>query len=123
MAIIELLRVKHWIKYSFLFVPVFFAGELFSTLFYGPLLLGFLAFSFIASAIYILNDYRDIEADKKHPEKRSRPLASGAVSVKVAFIVFALLVGTSLALAFYLNKVFFAIVLTYFILNIFYSFG
>jgi 4-hydroxybenzoate polyprenyltransferase len=123
MAVINLLRLKHWIKNSFLFIPVFFAGELFTTPHYSRLILGFFAFSFIASAIYIINDYKDIEADRNHPEKKSRPLASGAVSVRGALIVFFILVIVSLTLALFLSKLFLIIILAYFILNIFYSLG
>lgn len=123
MEIIKLLRVKHWIKSSFLFIPVFFAGEIFTTSHFDKLILGFLSFSCVASAIYIINDYKDLEADKKHPEKKNRPLASGAISVRIAIIVFIALIIFGLLTAFFLNKIFFGIVLTYFILNLFYSMG
>lgn len=123
MIIIKLLRVKHWIKNLFLFIPLFFAGELFISLYYFDLLLGFISFCFIASAIYIINDYKDIEADKKHPEKKNRPLASGKVSIKTGFIVFFTLVCLSAGIALFLDVYFFLIVLSYLLINIGYSLG
>lgn len=66
-------------------MPLFFGGELFNT---GALLAGviaFLAYSFAASSIYCFNDIYDVEADRRHPVKCHRPIASGAVSVKQAY--------------------------------------
>src|ERR1700744_1510645 len=77
---LSLLRPKDWAKNLFLFIPVFFSGQLFNPNIYPGLALGVAAFSCIASGIYIINDYRDIEEDRRHPKKSKRPLASGAVS-------------------------------------------
>src|SRR5215212_7733652 len=84
---IILLRPKHWAKILFLFVPLFFAGKFFELDKIALITGGFFAFSLLASSIYIINDYRDIEDDKKHPEKKLRPLASGAVSKNAAIII------------------------------------
>ncbi|MBT29639.1 MAG: prenyltransferase [Thalassobius sp.] len=123
METIKLLRPKQWIKNSFLFIPLFFAGEIsnFHKIFnvFG----GFLAFSLIASSVYILNDYRDIEADKKHPTKCKRPLAAGTVSKKNAIIIFLLCLTIGFSLAYGLRLKFFFVLLLYFTLNIGYSFG
>lgn len=123
MNIIKLLRLKHWIKNLFLFIPVFFAGELFYNANLINLLQGFIAFSFIASAIYVINDYKDIKNDQLHPEKKTRPLASGKVSVNAAFIVFSLLIAISFTLGYFLNLTFLYILLAYFFINIGYTFG
>ncbi|ULQ52765.1 decaprenyl-phosphate phosphoribosyltransferase [Flavihumibacter fluvii] len=120
---IKLLRPKEWIKNFFLFLPLFFAADLFKFEKYPPLLLGFLAFSLVASSIYIINDYRDIESDKKHPTKSKRPLASGTVSPTAAIIIcgICLLVGFSIA---YLTLPKFVFILgIYFTMNLAYSFG
>ena len=79
-AIIKLLRPHQYIKNLFVFFPIFFALKIthFNLLFKA--FVAFVAFSLVASAIYVLNDYFDIEADKAHPKKRFRPLASGEVS-------------------------------------------
>ena len=71
----------------FLFIPVFFAGRFFEIDIILQLLGGFLCFSLVASSIYIINDYRDIEDDKKHPVKKLRPLASGTVNKSTGLMV------------------------------------
>jgi decaprenyl-phosphate phosphoribosyltransferase len=96
---IKLLRPKDWAKNAFLFLPVFFGGKLFDIPRLEHLLYGFFAFSFVASAIYIINDYRDIEDDRKHPKKKFRPLASGAVQPTIALVIAGILLIAGFALA------------------------
>ena len=123
MAYLKLLRPKDWAKNLFLFIPLFFAGDFFQWNKYPVILLGFLAFSFIASSIYIINDYRDIEEDKKHPEKSKRPLASGRVSKSAAIGICILLIVAGFSIAYFLKPKFLFVVAIYFIINLFYSFG
>jgi decaprenyl-phosphate phosphoribosyltransferase len=66
---VQLLRPRDWAKNLFLIVPSFFAGQFFVRSLFLHLAEGFISFCFIASAIYIINDYRDIEDDQKHPVK------------------------------------------------------
>ena len=106
MTYLKLLRPKDWAKNLFLFIPLFFSGELFNWNVYPQLLLGFIAFSFMASSIYIINDYRDIEDDKKHPVKSKRPLASGAVSKSAAIIICILLILAGFAIAYFIKEKF-----------------
>jgi decaprenyl-phosphate phosphoribosyltransferase len=122
---IKLLRPKQWAKNLFLFIPLFFAGQMFNWDKIVMLIGGFFAFSFLASSIYIINDYRDIEDDKKHPEKRFRPLAAGTVNKNVALVLSFLLAVGGFALGFYLEASGkFAFILgLYFILNLSYSLG
>jgi 4-hydroxybenzoate polyprenyltransferase len=122
-AYLRLLRPKDWAKNLFLFIPLFFSGQLFETNLYPPLFAGLIAFSFVASSIYIINDYRDIEDDRKHPEKSKRPLASGAVSKPAAIVICCLLVLAGFGIAFYLRDKFLFILAIYFLLNLGYSFG
>jgi decaprenyl-phosphate phosphoribosyltransferase len=122
MAYIRLLRPKDWAKNLFLFIPVFFSGELFHASIYPKLLLGFLAFSCIASSIYIINDYRDMEEDRRHPEKSKRPLASGAVSKTAAIIITILLALAGFTIAWFIREKFLFVLAVYFILNLAYSF-
>ncbi|MBE7170943.1 MAG: decaprenyl-phosphate phosphoribosyltransferase [Williamsia sp.] len=125
MDIIKLLRPKDWAKNAFLFLPIFFAGDLFNLHKLLLLLLGFVAFSFTASTIYILNDYRDREDDRKHPVKSKRPLAAGKVKPGVALAIAAVLLVTafSLAIAGVGNSRFTLILAVYFSLNLGYSLG
>ncbi len=65
----------------------------------GTVVLAFVAFSLCASAVYVLNDLTDLEADRQHPTKRYRPLASGAVSIQAGLTLFVLLLACSLSLS------------------------
>ena len=120
---LSLLRPKHWIKNAFIFLPLFFSGEIFNVEKLLSCLTGFMAFSFIASAVYILNDYMDIEADKKHPVKCSRPLASGAVSKKAAITLFLICVALGFAVAALVKLKFLFVLMLYFAMNLGYSLG
>lgn len=84
---------------------------------------GFVAFCCIASSIYIINDYADIENDRIHPEKRKRPLASGEANPTVALVISAFLIIAGFLIAYHLGNRFFSLVGIYFSLNIAYSFG
>ncbi len=121
--LLKLLRPKHWVKNLFVFIPAFFAGALFNPENIKILLLGFVCFSFVASAIYIINDYQDIEADRNHPEKKTRPLAAGTVSVPLAFITVFVLLVIGLGLAYFLEFNFFLVISLYLLINIGYSQG
>jgi decaprenyl-phosphate phosphoribosyltransferase len=120
---LRLLRPKDWAKNLFLFIPLFFSGELFNWDLYPKLILGVIAFCCMASSIYIINDYRDIEDDKKHPDKKHRPLASGAVSKTAAVIICILLIASGFALAYFIREKFLFVLAIYFVLNLAYSFG
>ncbi len=120
---IRLLRPKDWAKNAFIFLPLFFAGELLNFTALLEAFKGFLCFSFVASCIYILNDYRDIEDDKRHPEKCNRPLAAGLINKNVAFAIALLLLVAGLTWAWLIRDKFFFVLLIYFLLNIAYTFG
>ncbi len=122
---IKLLRPKDWAKNLFLFLPVFFGGKIFDIPRIEHLIEAFFAFCFVASTVYIINDYRDIEDDKKHPKKRFRPLASGQVKPLVALIIATLLLIAGFTLAYFADPVFrFIFILGfYFLMNMAYSLG
>lgn len=65
------MRVEQWVKNLFVFAPLFFSGNIMNAHLFYESLFAFVVFSFTASSIYILNDYVDIESDKKHPEKKT----------------------------------------------------
>jgi decaprenyl-phosphate phosphoribosyltransferase len=123
LSFIKLLRPKHWIKNTFVFLPVFFAGELFSNVKFYECLAGFIIFSLSASAIYALNDIFDVEEDRLHPDKKNRPIASGEISIKSAVFIAIALFVISLGSAYYLDFTFFICIVIYVVLNLAYSFG
>lgn len=120
---LQLLRVKDWAKNLFLFIPVFFAGQLLQLPHFIDLSLGFLSFSFTASSIYIINDYKDRDDDRKHPLKKLRPIASGYIHHNIALLISVLLVTLGLCIAWYIRDKFFFVLALYYLLNIAYSFG
>jgi 4-hydroxybenzoate polyprenyltransferase len=124
-AYLKLLRPKDWAKNLFLFIPSFFAGEIYDVPKLLLLIGGFISFSFLASSIYILNDYRDIEDDRKHPVKKERPLASGAAKKSIAMVLCIALLIAGISLGIYLDpSLKYLFILTiYYLLNMGYSFG
>ena len=84
---IQLLRPLQWIKNAFVFAPAFFSTNLLKPEFFWPTLVVFASFCLISSAIYCFNDLRDVEADRLHPKKRKRPIASGTVSIRGGYIM------------------------------------
>lgn len=126
---LKLLRVEQWVKNAFVFLPLFFSGNFFQTDLLLQSIYAFVVFSLTASCIYIVNDYSDIEADKKHPEKKHRPLASGAISKPMALSILASLIVGIVGLMWFGQQYFGinvwkfgAIILFYFVMNLGYTF-
>ncbi len=87
------------------------------------LLLGFIGFGLVSSAVYTINDIRDVEFDREHPEKKNRPIAAGNIGITQGYVfALAILLG-GLGLSFWTDLNFGIICLSYFILNLLYSFG
>ena len=87
---IQLLRPLQWIKNGFVFAPIFFSNNLLKWDYLLPTMIVFCSFCFISSSIYCFNDLHDVEADRLHPKKRKRPIASGAVSTKAGYALMGL---------------------------------
>jgi len=105
------------------FLPIFFASKIFELDLLTKTFIGFIIFSFISSCVYIINDYQDIEADKLHPEKKNRPLASGAVSKRNAILtLFFLLIIVVTLLCFFGNIKTIVFISFYFVMNLAYSY-
>lgn len=98
MNYIKLLRPSHWIKNIFVFMPLFFAEQFLNIPLLVNTIVMFFSFSFMASAIYCLNDIIDVEADRLHPVKSKRPIASGAVSVPMAYFMMVVMIVLSIAI-------------------------
>ena len=122
---IKLLRPKDWAKNLFLFIPSFFAKQFFELHELILMIGGFVAFCCFASSIYIINDYRDIEDDRKHPEKSKRPLASGMVKKNTAIIICICLTVLGSLLGYLIDHSFKFLFVSgiYFVLNLAYCFG
>ena len=82
MHYIRLLRPLQWLKNTFVFAPIFFSNHLLEMDYFIPALIILMSFCLISSSIYCFNDLKDAEADRQHPKKCHRPIASGKVSVK-----------------------------------------
>ena len=89
--ILKLIRPHQWLKNAFVLMPMFFGGSLLDPEDIRASVLTFLAYSFVASSVYCFNDINDVEADRRHPVKCKRPLASGAVSMGTAWMLMALM--------------------------------
>ncbi|MCI5710848.1 MAG: decaprenyl-phosphate phosphoribosyltransferase [Prevotella sp.] len=87
----KLIRPKQWVKNVFVLLPLFFSGNLFDWPLLSGALLTMLAYCFIASSVYCYNDIVDVEADRRHPVKCKRPIASGAISVRMGYALMALM--------------------------------
>ena len=121
----RLLRIKHWIKNMLIFCPLIFGTQLLNTQLLVKNIIGFFLFSFIASSVYIINDIYDVNSDRRHPVKCKRPIASGEISIKKAWIIVSCLIIIVIFLEILLNDKILglAYLITYLILNIAYSRG
>lgn len=125
-----LLRPYQYTKNLFIFAPLFFhfvytkdigGYELFDVLF--SVFLSFVLFCFLASGVYIFNDLKDIEADRAHPKKKNRPLASGAISKNTAIAIMLSFWSISFVGSWFISPFLLAVFVAYFLLNLAYSLG
>ena len=98
LSYIQLLRPLQWLKNVFVFAPVFFSSNLLKGDYFWPTLVVFASFCLISSSIYCFNDLQDVEADRHHPKKCHRPIASGVVSVRAGYTLMLICTIGALAL-------------------------
>ncbi len=122
-AFVRSLRPYQWVKNGLLFAGVLFAGRATDPAAIARALEGFVAFSLLSGAVYLFNDLRDLEADRLHPKKRLRPLASGALAPGVAWAGLGLVLLAAGILAAHLGPRFAATAAGYLALNLAYSLG
>lgn len=123
LPVIRIVRPRQWVKNFFVFIPLFFGGQMSNTALLLDALTTFIAFSLAASSIYCLNDIVDVEADRQHPVKCHRPIASGQVSVSAAYALMAIMLILSMTVCPMLKGRSMAVgtvVLGYWIMNIAY---
>lgn len=122
-GLLRTMRPHQWVKNLFVLVPLVFAQELFEVRAALRALFGFAIFCLVAGAVYILNDLVDVVADRKHPTKKHRPIASGQVPDQAARTAFGLLILVALGGMFFLGWPFLGATLAYLALNLAYSFA
>lgn len=119
----DLARPSQWVKNSFVFIPLFFSGELFCPLRCLIASVVFFCFCFAASGVYCLNDICDAKADRQHPEKRFRPVAFGSIPEWQAAIWMVVFFAAAVGCTLFSVPEILPIVLLYILLNVAYSLG
>lgn len=120
-SLLKTMRLRQWTKNGFVFFALIFDKQLFL---YEPFLrtlAGFFLFCLISSAVYLINDIADVEADRKHPEKKHRPIASGKLPVNVAWGAAFALIVIALPLGYLLAPLFSIYLAAYLVINFIYS--
>jgi len=115
------MRVHQWLKNLLLFVPLLTAHQWSNMLAISDALVGFAAFSLCASSFYLLNDLLDLPADRRHPNKRRRPLAAGRIPLLHGALLMLLLLGTGIGIGYQLSGLFFITLLLYLTITLIYS--
>src|SRR5512139_100182 len=113
-ALFKTMRPRQWTKNVFIFAALVFDKQLLIVDSFLRTLAGFALFCLISSCVYIFNDLADVEADRQHPEKKNRPIASGKLPVRVAWTAGIAFVIITLGLSYFLAPAFCAVVAVYF---------
>ncbi len=118
LAVFQLLRIRQYYKNLIMFIGIFFAGRLFDFSIYPDIFLAFIVTCLSSSITYIINDIKDRESDKIHPEKiKKRPLANGELSLIVAIILLIIIIGIIIASLIYFNNLLFLVLILFIIAN------
>jgi 4-hydroxybenzoate polyprenyltransferase len=120
-AVVKLVRPKQWIKNLFVFAPLIFAKELFDPLHGFLALKAFIGFCLAASAIYVVNDIADVDADRAHPIKKHRPLAAGTISFPSAYFIAGFLLVVTALVVLHMDRTFQLLLGFYVLINVAYS--
>ena len=121
-AIIRLLRPAHWVKNGFIFFPILFSEELFKSPFLSKAVMAFASMSILASSVYVINDIADAKADRLHPIKCNRPIASGEISLPIAVFLVVFLFISAFSIVYFSDVPVMSLLIVYFLVNILYSF-
>lgn len=120
-AIIKTMRIKQWVKNGLIFAALVFDRQLTNPTAFARTLAGFFLFCILSSTVYIINDIMDVEADRQHPRKKNRPIASGKLSIQAAWITAGIFLTATFICAYLLSPAFLVISICYFMLNLAYS--
>lgn len=118
--LIRLLRPLQWFKNVFVLAPLFFSNNLLNKELLLPTLLTFAAFCLVSSSIYCFNDIYDVEADRQHPRKCKRPIASGSVSVRMGYVMMVVCLVAALLLTTHHSPLTTLIIAGYWLMNVAY---
>ena len=121
LALIKTMRVRQWTKNGFIFFGLIFDKQLFMLEPFLRTVVGFFLFCLVSSAVYLFNDIADVDADRNHPEKKYRPIASGKLPINVALAVGLLLTAFAIPLGYLLSPVFALLLTVYLAINVLYS--
>lgn len=123
---LKLLRVKHYIKNILVLLPLFFAGDFTNIKSFTIGILGVINFCLASSIVYVINDMRDVEKDRRHPVKCKRPLASGEINFKHAYAILFILIFCCIGFNYLTNEnsiISWVCIFLYVVINLLYSFG
>ena len=120
-AILQEMRTKQWTKNSFVYAALLFNGSFFVAEKFFVATIIFVAFCLLSSSVYFFNDIFDFEVDKNNPEKKNRPIASGKISIRQGYFISLILFSASMILAYSQSLACFYLLLSYAIINIFYT--
>ncbi len=117
----KLLRMHQWIKNFLIFVPLISAQQIYNIQLLSKLIVGYAAFCLCSSAVYLINDLLDLKNDRKHPQKRYRPLAAAIIPISTGVLLALALTITSISLGFMIEGKFALCLASYFLLSSLYS--
>ncbi|EKD53099.1 MAG: UbiA prenyltransferase [uncultured bacterium] len=121
LALLKEVRPRQWVKNLSLFAALIFSGLLFQEGAFGKVFQAFIVFTIFSSVTYIFNDLADVKADRKHPYKKFRPIASGELPIPVAIFVLVMGVILGLAWAYGLNYYLFISGVVYLLIQVAYT--
>ncbi|MFO0683650.1 MAG: decaprenyl-phosphate phosphoribosyltransferase [Sandaracinus sp.] len=122
-ALFRTMRPHQWVKNLFVLAPLIFARELTTPAYALRAFAAFAVFCVLSSSVYVLNDLVDVEADREHPKKKHRPIASGKLSIEAARTGFVVLLSLAIGGGALLGYSFLFAAMAYLILNLAYSFA
>lgn len=120
-GLIKTMRLRQWTKNGFIFFGLIFDKQLFTIEPFLRTVAGFFLFCLISSAVYLFNDIADVEADRSHPEKKFRPIASGRLPIRAAWIAALVLTFIAIPLGYLLSPLFALVLVAYLLINLLYS--
>ncbi|MCB0912602.1 MAG: decaprenyl-phosphate phosphoribosyltransferase [Propionibacteriaceae bacterium] len=120
-AWLRAMRPRQWVKNVLVLAAPLAAGQLFVPAVLLASLWAFVSFSLVSASIYLINDSRDVEADRAHPKKRFRPIAAGELSIPTAYVLAAITLTASLAIGFWVTPLLGVTLASYWVLQVIYS--